>query len=87
MMVAGQTSKRVLTIIEYHQLSSTIMRRLTRALQSRLPRRLFRVFPWPKLRPRFVNGQLPRFPKCEFAVVSRVKSIKRYSTFRCIQHL
>ena len=34
MIVGGQTSARALTIIDYHQLSWTIMRRLTRALVS-----------------------------------------------------
>ena len=33
MIVGGQTSARALTIIDYHQLSWTIMRRLTRALK------------------------------------------------------
>ena len=32
MIVGGQTSARAFTIIDYHQLSLTIMRRLTRAL-------------------------------------------------------
>ena len=32
MIVGGQTSARALTIIDYHQLSLTIMRRLTRDL-------------------------------------------------------
>ena len=32
MIVGGQTSARALTIIDYHQLSLTIMHRLTRAL-------------------------------------------------------
>ena len=43
MIVGGQTSARALTIIDYHQLSLTIIRRLTRALRIVISRNISAV--------------------------------------------